>query len=411
MPRLTKRIPKYGKHSASGQAVVCIHGKDYYLGPWRSLASRAEYDRLIAEYLASGRQNVAAGEALTVVELSRQFKQHVNAYYIHADGTPTSEGKNFVPPLDLLVRLYGTTPASTFGPLALEAIRLKMIELGWCRSNINRHIARIKMMFKWAVAKQLIPASVHHALTAVAGLRAGRSDAKESEPVKPVDSAVVDATLDHLSSVIAGMVQVQRLTGARPGEVCNMRTADIDQIGKVWVYKPVSHKTAHHGHQRTIFVGPKAQEVLRPFLKPLNPTAFIFSPKDAVAERAELLHEARLDGGTPLNEGNRPGTNRVRKPRRQAGDFYTSTAYARAISRAADSAELWAKGGLIVANDKRLVPHWHPHQLRHSAATEIRRQFGIEAAQTILGHATLSVTQVYAEKNAEAGQRIAAAIG
>jgi integrase len=54
---------------------------------------------------------------------------------------------------------------------------------------------------------------------------------------------------------------------------------------------------------------------------------------------------------------------------------------------------------------------WHPHQLRHSAATEIRKRFGIEAAQHVLGHATLNVTEIYAEKNSEAARQIAAAIG
>jgi integrase len=49
--------------------------------------------------------------------------------------------------------------------------------------------------------------------------------------------------------------------------------------------------------------------------------------------------------------------------------------------------------------------------LRHSAATEIRKRFGIEAAQHVLGHATLNVTEIYAEKNAEAARRVAAMIG
>ena len=57
MPRLTHCCPKYRRDRASGQAVVTIHGKDYYLGPWLTVASRAEYDRLISGYLAGGREN------------------------------------------------------------------------------------------------------------------------------------------------------------------------------------------------------------------------------------------------------------------------------------------------------------------------------------------------------------------
>jgi len=44
--------------------------------------------------------------------------------------------------------------------------------------------------------------------------------------------------------------------------------------------------------------------------------------------------------------------------------------------------------------------------LRHSRATDLRRLYGIEAAQTVLGHAELEVTQVYAERDAEAALAI-----
>ena len=43
-------VPKYRLHRASRQAVVTLAGRDHYLGPWRSLASRTEYDRLIGEW-------------------------------------------------------------------------------------------------------------------------------------------------------------------------------------------------------------------------------------------------------------------------------------------------------------------------------------------------------------------------
>ncbi len=39
----------------------------------------------------------------------------------------------------------------------------------------------------------------------------------------------------------------------------------------------------------------------------------------------------------------------------------------------------------------------HPHQLRHNAATELRKEFGLEAARVILGHRSAAITEVYAE--------------
>jgi integrase len=406
----------YRKHVASGQAVVTIYGRDIYLGPYGTKASKAEYDRVIGEWLVSGRHPAELATSrfdLTVVEIADRFWNHVQAYYRHPDGTPTSEVECFKHPLKLLNRLYGHTPARDFGPLALEAVRNAMIQANWCRRNINNQIGRIRQVFRWAVSKELIPATVHHGLVALSALKVGRTQARESAPVKPVPDATVDTTLPHLSSIVAAMVQVQRYTGARPGEVCVMRTVDIDRSEEVWIYSPAAHKTAHHGHGRSIFIGPKAKEILRQFLKPLSPYAFIFSPRDADAERREKLRVARA---TPLSCGNRSGTNRKHKPRRKPGERYDVNAYRHAITRACDLAfpppeDILEEGKELELKNWRRHHRWHPHQLRHSAATDIRKHFGIEAAQTVLGHATLAATQIYAEKNVDAAKRIAAALG
>ena len=124
----------------------------------------------------------------------------------------------------------------------------------------------IVRMFKWAVAEEKVAPEVHLALKAVEGVRRGQ--ARETEPVKPVADALVDAIKPHVSRQIWAMIELQRLTGARPGEICMMRTCDLVTAGKVWEYRPASHKTAHYGKGRVIFIGPQAQEVLRPWLRP-----------------------------------------------------------------------------------------------------------------------------------------------
>ncbi|WP_422931508.1 hypothetical protein [Singulisphaera sp. PoT] len=68
------------------------------------------------------------------------------------------------------------------------------------------------------------------------------------------------------------MIELQRLTGMRPGEVTIMRARDVDMSWNVWAYAPGRHKTQHHEKGRTIYLGPKAQEVLRPWLTP-DPSA------------------------------------------------------------------------------------------------------------------------------------------
>jgi integrase len=386
-------VPAYCRHRASGQAVVTLDGRDIYLGHYDTAASRAEYDRIIAEWIAAGRRLPVDPQAINIAEVVAAFRRHAKTYYRSADGTQSREADNIDHALRPLLKLYGRTRATEFGPLRLKAVIQSMIDAGRVRSNINRHLSRIKSVFKWAASNELIPASIHHGLATVSGLRAGRCKAKESEPVQPVAQADVDAILPRVSAQVAAMIRLQLLTGARPGEICMMRTADIDTGSPVWTYMPVKHKTAHHGHQRTIYIGPKAQAVLRPFFKPLIAQAHIFSPREAETERRQRMHAARV---TPLPCGNRPGSNRTAKPKRPAGQQYTVPAYRRAIARACKCV------GVAV---------WHPHQLRHSAATALRKEYGIEAAQIILGHKTLTVTQVYAEKNIEAAQKIMAIVG
>ncbi len=57
------------------------------------------------------------------------------------------------------------------------------------------------------------------------------------------------------------------------------------------------------------------------------------------------------------------------------------------------------------------ISSWSPGRLRHNAGTEVRQEFGVEAAQLVLGHRKLSTTEIYAEKNREKYQQIIRKIG
>ena len=124
------KVPSYRLHKATGQAIVTIRGKMFYLGRFGSVESRAEYNRIIAEWLAQGpgasaptRSDPSSHPAdLTIVELINRYREHARSYYVK-NGHPTSE-------VDLirlsgrpLLRLYGDTLAKDFGPLALKAVR------------------------------------------------------------------------------------------------------------------------------------------------------------------------------------------------------------------------------------------------------------------------------------------------
>ncbi len=393
MPKLNNATPKYCKHKATGQAIVTIAGRDHYLGPHGTKASRLEYDRLIGEWLASGRPNrqTSLHNDITVIELCRAYWKFAKPYY-SKNGEMTSNVYHVKDCLRYLRRNYGHTQAEEFGPLALKALRAQMIEAGLARTYINENVSWIRRIFRWAASEELVSVTVHQSLMTVTGLRKGKSEARETDPVLPVADDVVEQTLTKLPGVVAAMVRFQRLTGCRPGEVCMLRPCDVETSGDVWAYRPESHKTEHHGRQRVIFIGPKAQEALRPYLL-RDKAAYCFSPMDSERKRRDQQHEARA---TPLSCGNRPGSNRKRKPRRTAGTKYTVDSYRRAIHRSC----------------KRLgIRCWSPNQLRHAAATEIRREFGLEAAQVTLGHASADVTQVHAERDLRQAEAVALQVG
>ena len=390
------RVPSLRHHKASGQAYVVLNGRAVYLGPHGAPEAEQEYHRVIAEWLASDRRLPVPPSQIAVKEIIARYWSYALGYYAKPGGQPTWETANIRQALRPLQKLYGETPACEFGPRALRVVRKRMIEIGWCRNNINKMVGRIKRMFNWATAQELVPPEVYQALRSVSGLRRGRSAARETQPIKPVPQEHIDAVQPHLSQQVWTMIQLQLLTGARSGELVMIRPCDIDRTGdKVWVYNPVDHKTAHHGHQRRIYIGPRAQELLGPFLL-RRPDAYCFSPAEARSEYLKRINETRK---TPPQQGNAPGTNRKANPKRQPGDHYTPASYGHAIRQAVKKA--YRPTDMTNKEFKTWKPphHWHPHQLRHNAATELRKEFGLDAARIILGHRTTAITELYAEQD------------
>ena len=180
MPTLQKRIPAYQKHRASGQAVVSLNGRDFYLGPHGTRASKLEYDRLIGEWLQQGRQIQPAPDGGQLIRGRVDCGLPVFCPAILPQRQPPNE-RNSRHPLRVAARetLYGRKLCAEFGPIALQVVMQQMAADDLARSTVNQNAGRIKRMFKWGVSQELIPASIHHALASVDGLRKGRSEARE----------------------------------------------------------------------------------------------------------------------------------------------------------------------------------------------------------------------------------------
>ena len=125
--------------------------------------------------------------------------------------------------------------------------------------------------------------------------------------------------------------------------------ADIDRSGKVWIYRPEDHKTAHHDVLKAVPILGEARKSLTPFLF--------------------------TDGLCFVNS---------------AGNAWCKDTYRISVERACDRAK---------------VKRWTPYQLRRLAAQVVRDSLGAEHAQALLGHTRMDMTEVYAKVSGATGDR------
>ena len=336
---MTVRIPSYRLHKPSGRAVVTVNGRDFYLGPYGSAESRQAYGNLIAKQ-ASGISldpSKPGGDpsGLDVNELVLAFLRHAKTHY-QKNGEVTDEYDCVKSAAAPLVHLYGDTASKDFGPLALKAVRERMIGLAWFRWYINKSVQRIRRIFRFGVENELIEPAVLQRLEAVAPLLEGRTDAVELAPRAAVPQDRIDAVRAHVNERTRDMIDLALLTGARPGELVALTGAMLDRRGDVWTATLADHKMLHMGRKRVLAFGPRALLILRKYLK--------------------------ADPGLRLFP----------------------------IARATFSNNIKA------ACDRLGITRFTGHWLRHNAATEIRKSSGLDAAQVVLGHSRADTTQIYA---------------
>ena len=380
------KLPKL-RRNGDGRAFVQVARRRFYLGKFGTPEAENRYTEFIARHAAGLTALVmkpVGGSSVNCLVV--RFLRWAETYY-----AGSREYENCLHAVALLVEMFGHEPVLTFGPLKLVALQERMVAAGYRRGVINIRIRKVRRVFKWGAKMELIPAAIFQALTSVEGVREGRQGVVESVQVKPVAWSVVEATLPHLSPVVRAMVWVQYLCGMRPGETTRMRPCDIDTSGPIWLYRPARHKRKHLGQETIKAVPVAAQRHLAAFLnRPAD--AYLFSPKESSAwHRMRKADPHRKTNRYP-SEAKRVAEQKARALRRvggerRPGEQFTVKSYYRAIDRAIRQAR---------KSDPSL-PHWHPHQLRHSIATEISRTMGQQKAQRWLSHADLDTTKIYTE--------------
>jgi integrase len=368
-------------------AYVVLSGRYVYLGAWGSLEADEKYKQEIHVWNARGRVPIPPTPPadLTVSEVADAYLVYAEDYFATSPDTSLARVKYAI---NDLTTLYSRLPIAELSGIHLIALREAMLNRR-CKTDpdkpavglyvINYRVKTIKAMVTWAVSRGLCPPDVKGRVDAVENLKAGRCAARPPRKVEPVSLKVVNKTKKHLNPTLCALIDLQLITGARPGELVGLRRDDITQVDDtLWEAELTRHKTDYKGKRRLLVFGPQAIQILRPLMLKAK-GGYLFPAADSMAARIEAAHSHRRPNQKPNKH----------KTERKLGPHYTTESYRRAIARACKEAE---------------VDTWHPHQLRHSAATRLRKEADLEAARVILGHGDKDTAANYAERDFDAAR-------
>ncbi|MCA9292216.1 MAG: site-specific integrase [Phycisphaerales bacterium] len=426
MRRIKKRkktIPE-PRLLGNGSAGVNFAGTRITLGPWDheqhcpSPLASLTYAHLLAAWEAKGRKPLP-GEAIeaireraraelnggssrkrepskTVGDLIDEYVRLKSEDQRHAV-TPSTQ-RTIRHHLIWFQERYGAMPAETFGIAHLEESQQILIAQQRCNyRTINLRIRTLIAAYKRGVQLGWVEPTQIVALTAITHLSVRSKGVKPryvaSRKWNGVPDDIFEATLKHVQlPMVRDMLRLLRLTGMRCGELCAMTLSEVDMSGDVWVYMPTEHKTAHKGKERPIVLGPRAQTILQQYMH-TDLKRPLFSPREAM----EAFWAERR-----ANRKWHPSTNKARdarfreEPKHRLGKQWSSAAIGRAVTRACERAK---------------VDHWSPHRLRHAYINDIRREFGEEVAQKLVGHASAEMTRQYGDADLRAMAEAARKVG
>jgi integrase len=235
----------------------------------------------------------------------------------------------------------------------------------------------------------MVQETTHRALKVVKSLPIGYPGTFDNDEREPVPDDVIRQTLPFMPPTLRAMVQLQRILGMRPNEIFKMRVGDIDQSrgNGLWYYVPGSYKTSRYVGKIIFPLGAPEQKLIAPYLIGKKMDGAIFSPRTAMAERNAERRANRKTKITPSQAAR--NAERAAKPSYYA-EFYNRDSYRNAVEHAI------TKGNKVLPEDQK-IPHWTPYLLRHSAATDIEAEIGLDEAQAQLGHKTANMTRRYSK--------------
>lgn len=381
MGRKSRSIPAYLKHS-SGQARIVWKNDEVLVGPYGSAISYARYQQILDLFEQTGKIRKDT-EPITIAEIVSGFLKWADQEY-HGSREP----RQFRLAFREVVQLYGPLPAIEFRQSSLRKVRDCWVDRGLSVTTVNMYHSYVVRLFRWAVEREILEAECWRSLQSVQRLKKFKSQAKQPEKVYPIEWENVIKIKDKVSPQVWAMIELQWHSGMRPGEVAQIRPCDIDMSGDIWFYRPQDHKTKYRGHERVIGLGKACQSILLQWIN-RHPESYCFSPAEAEEHRrSSMTRKTKVQPSQVCRKKD--------EPKKKPGDRYTQQSYAKAIAMGCKHAG---------------IARWGPNRIRHSFATRVRQQFGLDAAQAALGHKHAKITEVYAERTVGDIEKIAKELG
>lgn len=257
--------------------------------------------RAVVDPIAPSPAPTRAEAGLTVGELAIRYLRHIQETKPNYRGSSLWHGALAA---SRAVRPVATMPAAVFSSRALAQVQRQLIdtpipsrrkakageeppsEKHRSRRYVNDVIGRVRQMFHWGVLEELVPDDRVKALEIVPTIVRGKTKARETKRRNRVRPSIVRATLPYLTPEVADLIRFMRLTGCRPSEAARMKLRRIrDRDRNVWRYVPRKHKTAHHGKQRHIAIGPRAQAIILAHTAGRSDNDYVFTPERSVPPR------------------------------------------------------------------------------------------------------------------------------
>jgi len=370
---------------------VYVKGKKIMLGRTGTPEAEAAYRQLQIQVFTDPTLASLKPQQVTVDNLCLAYLQYAkeNAPE-HFSGIKTA--------VEILLKHYIGQAVDTLDTRHFLLLQDLFVQHGVSRQYCNMLMNYIRAMLKWGILRKLVPHQVYVEAKFIPALKKGKTRAYEKPPRQDVPDKVINRTLPYLLPTLRDMVQVQRLAGMHPSEVCRMKPGEIDTDFTtpddvvIWMYTPGTHKNSWREKKqkgeyvRIIPLGKPEQGIIAPRLVGKSDTDYIFSPKDTMKERYERDAAKRKSKVQP-SQIKRKEQN-AKKPKRKDKDFYIRDSYNRAIQRTITAANKHLP-------DSEQIPHWTPYQLRHTAVSELTLQNGLDVARAVAGQKSLSVTQGY----------------